>query len=521
MLTECQAGPVAKPERKREPILPPNPTDDASEESSAEVEDDNVSDEDATPVHETQADKPKKRKRKDEDDNLEGAYFEKLEKEEEKEAKKKDEEEAQKAKKQKKKERKDKKEKKAKEDKDAVTTEEGESSEKAEKTKEDGGASDSDWSDSDSEVDTSKPIIHESLLAKADNKPSTPAEIEVEKSQRTIFIGNLPSTVISNKSEYHILRSTFRACGPIESIRFRSIAFAAQIPRKAAYLTHKLHETQNTLNAYIVFKAKDAMRAALKLNGAVILERHMRVDSVAHPAEQDPKRCVFVGNLDFEAQEEILWRHFAQCGKVESVRLIRDAATNVGKGFAYVQFEDENAVEKALLLNDKKPTPKDRKLRVVRARKVKKRAEQPGPKPKHNSAATQRKNAKRQNRDKDAVFKPKADPAAASTLGRAKNLLGKAGAAQLKEQVKALEGVRASNTMPSGVKNAPKLRPLKKSAERALKWKKEKMEKVKAKVKDAKKDGKGEKKGEKISRVGKSAEKKVRSGKVEKRPVKK
>lgn len=93
------------------------------------------------------------------------------------------------------------------------------------------------------------------------------------------------------------------------------------------------------MNAYIVFKTAAAAREALKLNGVVLLDRHIRVDSVAHPAPQDAKRCVFVGNLDFEAQEESLWKHFSTAGKVESVRIVRDAKTNVGKGFAYVQFE--------------------------------------------------------------------------------------------------------------------------------------------------------------------------------------
>lgn len=122
-------------------------------------------------------------------------------------------------------------------------------------------------------------------------------------------------------------------------MRFRSIAFSEQIPRKAAFITHKLHEKQQTLNAYIVFATSVAAREALKLNGHVILDRHIRVDSVAHPAPHDARRCVFVGNLDFEAQEESLWKHFAQSGEIESVRIVRDAKTNVGKGFAYVQFE--------------------------------------------------------------------------------------------------------------------------------------------------------------------------------------
>jgi nucleolar protein 12 len=104
-------------------------------------------------------------------------------------------------------------------------------------------------------------------------------------------------------------------------------------------VTHKLHEKQTTVNAYIVYSSAAEARAALKLNGSTILDRHIRVDSVAHPAPHDAKRCVFIGNLDFEAQEESLWRHFEKCGKVESVRIVRDAKTNVGKGFAYVQFE--------------------------------------------------------------------------------------------------------------------------------------------------------------------------------------
>ena len=93
------------------------------------------------------------------------------------------------------------------------------------------------------------------------------------------------------------------------------------------------------MNAYLVYETKEAARGALKLNGTVVLDRHIRVDSVAHPAKHDTHRSVFIGNLDFEAQEEGLWRHFGSCGTIEYVRVVRDCATNVGKGFAYVQFE--------------------------------------------------------------------------------------------------------------------------------------------------------------------------------------
>lgn len=449
---------------------------------------------------ETSTEKIRKRKRKDEDDDkLEDNYLHKLQQEEERE-------QARQA---------IKKSKEAKEN-DAESPAVEHSDHKGDEMEVDKPAGDQGYEsnssdeddDSDSEENKTsgspKKILHETQLASKE-------ETEKDKAARTIFLGNLPSSVISSKVDYRTLRSVFKACGPIASIRFRSIAFSERIPRKAAFITHKFHEKQKTVNAYLVFKSKDAVKAALKLNGAVVLDHHVRVDSVAHPAPHDAKRCVFVGNLDFEAQEEPLWRYFSSCGKIEYVRIVRDAATNFGKGFAYVQFEDINSVEKALLLNDKKPAPKERKLRVVRAKNIKRKAansQDRGPPPKKAK--------------KTAVFNPKADPATASTLGRAKNLLGKAGAAQLKSQVRALEGIRASATTPSGVKNAPKLRPLKakkskddiKGKERAEKWKKTVKERKEKEAQEAKakKEKEAKEKKREVMRV-KAKEREKRPGK--------
>ena len=78
--------------------------------------------------------------------------------------------------------------------------------------------------------------------------------------------------------------------------------------------------------------------------------------------------------------EEGLWRTFNKAGEVESVRVVRDKFTRVGKGIAYVQFRHENSVEAALLCNDKKfPPLLPRKLRVTRARKPKKSQKPPPP----------------------------------------------------------------------------------------------------------------------------------------------
>lgn len=63
-----------------------------------------------------------------------------------------------------------------------------------------------------------------------------------------------------------------------------------------------------------------------------------------------------------EAEEDDIWKLFEPCGKIESVRLIRDSKTGIGKGFGYVNFESSDSVELALQME--KFTLKGRDLRV-------------------------------------------------------------------------------------------------------------------------------------------------------------
>ena len=67
-------------------------------------------------------------------------------------------------------------------------------------------------------------------------------------------------------------------------------------------------------------------------------EKHLRVD-LANRADSvlDYKRTVFIGSLPFDVEEESLWEFFSDLEKeIECVRVVRDKATNVGKGIAYV-----------------------------------------------------------------------------------------------------------------------------------------------------------------------------------------
>ncbi|CAI4920576.1 CPS_HP_G0075530.mRNA.1.CDS.1 [Saccharomyces cerevisiae] len=282
-------------------------------------------------------------------------------------------------------------------------------------------------------------------------------EDELEKAERTVFIGNILSTVITSKKVYKEFKKLF-GTNPIaeteesgnekeeesskksdnnefaiESIRFRSISFDEALPRKVAFVQQKFHKSRDTINAYIVYKNKSAVRKICSnLNAVVFQDHHLRVDSVAHPAPHDKKRSIFVGNLDFEEIEESLWKHFEPCGDIEYVRIIRDSKTNMGKGFAYVQFKDLQSVNKALLLNEKpmksqkqedentkKPTKKARKLRVSRCKNMKKGTTIGTGLNRNGLTDSQRTRA-----------------------GRAKKILGKADRATLGQEI-TIEGLRA------------------------------------------------------------------------------
>lgn len=162
--------------------------------------------------------------------------------------------------------------------------------------------------------------------------------------------------------------------------------------KKIAFINGDIHSDADSVHAYIVFAHPpphsrpanlpplppvmnpfEAARLAVeKCNGTTFLDRMLRVDTVVKrstlesPSDStlpssaigDPKLSIFVGNLDFASKEEDLRVYFegivsaergpsdvdglqdsekAPCW-VTRVRMIRDKDTQLGKGFAYVQF---------------------------------------------------------------------------------------------------------------------------------------------------------------------------------------
>jgi nucleolar protein 12 len=254
-------------------------------------------------------------------------------------------------------------------------------------------------------------------------------------------VGNVPADIITSKAMERTFKKLFKHYGKIESIRYRSISFDENLPRKVAFAKKNLHKSRDSVNAYIVYKEKQASLAAKELNATVFEDHHLRVDHVAHPAPKDNKKTIFVGNLDFEEKEEALWKYFNSKldNDVESVRIIRDSKTNLGKGFALVQFKDTLSVNKALLLNDKPmtvegSTKKGRKLRISRAKSTAKPSLMS---PNHFDNQKKRFAANKAQQKLTDSQKTK--------LGRAQNVLGKADRSTLGKAKKTiLEGQRAT-----------------------------------------------------------------------------
>lgn len=124
--------------------------------------------------------------------------------------------------------------------------------------------------------------------------------------------------------------------------------------RKVAFITgeHLVDGEKNagaSCNAYVVLSSVEGVEELIAgANGKVWEGRTLRVDKVEKSKKdwQEEKRTVFVGGLAFEEGEEALrkWMEATlvkekgeeEGGWVQSVRIIRDKQTGLGKGFAYV-----------------------------------------------------------------------------------------------------------------------------------------------------------------------------------------
>ncbi|KAI2488986.1 hypothetical protein MHU86_25615 [Fragilaria crotonensis] len=100
---------------------------------------------------------------------------------------------------------------------------------------------------------------------------------------------------------------------------------------------------------------------------------HSSAAAAAGGKKEDPKDVakrdglsIYVGQVDYMATPEELLSHFEACGTVERVTIVCDKLTGKPKGFAYIEFGSEDAVENAIKLDGS--TFRERTLKVTHKR---------------------------------------------------------------------------------------------------------------------------------------------------------
>lgn len=109
--------------------------------------------------------------------------------------------------------------------------------------------------------------------------------------------------------------------------------------------------------AYMDFSSEDSMNIAVtlseqELNGRKLLikqgtnfeGRPAKVEKEGNP----PSRILFVGNLAFDTTDELLETHFRHCGEIMKIRMATFEDSGKCKGFAFIDFKDDQGPTKAL-----------------------------------------------------------------------------------------------------------------------------------------------------------------------------
>lgn len=205
-------------------------------------------------------------------------------------------------------------------------------------------SSDSDSSDDEDEkeevkaAETPKKRKEMETVSTPDFPPAKRAAVAGSEEDNTkVYIRGLPW-----RAQDYEIRSFFETCGTIVSI---------EMPLQ--------DDGRSSGTAIVEFSNTAESAAAIALNGEDFQGRWLSikyngfkpVNTPRTPAvKEDGCTTVFVGNLDFNIDEDSLRQAFADCGEITQVRFAMDRESGEFKGFGHIEFAESGATDKAVAL---------------------------------------------------------------------------------------------------------------------------------------------------------------------------
>lgn len=168
---------------------------------------------------------------------------------------------------------------------------------------------------------------------------------EDDETSREVYVSNVPFK--ADKSDFERI---FGIHGTIEEINIPTV-YTSGKPKGFAFVRFATTEGRD--------------KAVENLNETIMLERTIGVRQnkgrVRRPQRTKPQRdpdklsskpsgccTIYVGNLPFETDEDELKELFAGCGEIRNTRIVRQYWSQKSRGFGYVEFEEEAAVDTAV-----------------------------------------------------------------------------------------------------------------------------------------------------------------------------
>lgn len=140
----------------------------------------------------------------------------------------------------------------------------------------------------------------------------------------SVYIGNVDWNATARELQCH-----FSPCGPMKRV---TIPVDNGIPRGYAF---------------IEFESKESKENALLLNQSYFRGRLVTI--VGKRTKPNDSFSVYVGSVDWTTTTNELRQYFAPCGPMKRVTI--PFQNGMSKGYAYIEFENKESKENALLLN--------------------------------------------------------------------------------------------------------------------------------------------------------------------------